>query len=673
MKNIYLLALMLIFVLNTVAQDFRYGKVSEEELLEKQYPKDPEVNAAVLYKDHKVSYNYHPSIGFTLITEVHERIKIYNKEGFEWATKKLVTYKSASDAVKVTGIKGETYYLENGKVKSDRLGKDAIFEDELNKYRTSTTFTMPSVLEGSVIEYTYTLSSPFLISIDDIPLQHTIPINNLKVYVKIPEYLVFKNYFNPRSAIQFRIDRSSKTFRTSNLRTVRQSGNGGKTVSHSQRSSKIEYQENIYSIEQKDIPALINEDHVDYLNNYSAFLTWELQNTQFPNTIHENFTQSWDAVVKKIYQDPEFGNELDKSRYFKKELDILLKGNSLPMDKISVIFNFVKAKVKWNEYAGYFTDNGVQDAFEEGAGNVADINLMLTAMLKYAGLKANPILISTRDNGVPLFPTRNGFNYVVAGVNLNDEIILLDASDKYSEPGMLPYRARNWQGRIIREDRSSDWVDLMRNSNSEKTTVLNVKVDDQFNFEGRVIEVLDGFYAKSYREDFTDLNNDERIKKLEESNTKIIISDLDVQNEKELDKNIKKSFKFELPDGAEQIGGNVYINPLLFLTTTSNPFKSDDRQFPVFLKHRSSITNTVNFMLPDNVKVESLPANKAVTLNEKDAMFKFVVVQNGNFLRVTSELKLNTIIYLPEDYEMLKNFYNQLILINSEKIVLTKI
>ncbi len=671
MKNFYLLALMLIFVLNTVAQDFRYGKVSEEELLEKQHPKNPEVNAAVLYKEHKVYYKYDQSMGFTLVTEVHERIKIYNKEGFDWATKKLVTYKSGNDEVNVSGIKGETYYLEKGKVKSERLGKDAIFDDILNKYRASTTFTMPSVLEGSVIEYSYTLRSPFLISIDDIPLQYTIPINNLKVYVKIPEYFVFRNYFNPRSALTFKIDRSSNTFRTSNLNTVRESE--GRTVTHSRNTSKIEYLENIYSTEKKDIPALIDEDHVDFLNNYAAFLTWELQQTKFPNTIHENFTQTWDAVVKKIYDHPEFGNELGKSRYFESELEDLLKNVSLPKDKMVIIFNFVKAKVKWNDYVGYHTDNGVKEAFKDGAGNVADINLMLVAMLKYAGLKADPVLISTRDNGVPIFATRNGFNYVVAGVNLNDEIILLDASDKYSEPGVLPFRARNWQGRIIREDRSSDWVDLMKNDNSEKTTVLNVKIDDQLNFEGGLTEVLDGFYAKSYREDFTDLNNDERIKKLEQSSTKIIISDLNVQNEKEMDKNIKKSFKFELPNGAEQIGGNVYINPLLFLTTTSNPFKSEDRKFPVFLKHRSSITNTVNFMLPDNVKVESLPANKAVTLNEIDAMFKFTVVQNANFLRVTSELKFNTIVYLPKDYEMLKDFYNQLILINSEKIVLTKI
>jgi hypothetical protein len=238
--------------------------------------------------------------------------------------------------------------------------------------------------------------------------------------------------------------------------------------------------------------------------------------------------------------------------------------------------------------------------------------------------------------------------------------------------GMLPYRARNWQGRIIREDRCSEWVDLMGGSPSEKITRLKIKLDDQFHFEGELTEEMDGFYAKTYREDFTDLNNDERIKKLEQSNGKIIISDLEVQNEKEIDKNIKKSFKFELPDGAEEIGNNIYLNPLLFLAITSNPFKSEDRQFPVIMKYPTSIINTVNFMLPNNVKVESLPANQVLSISDKDVLFKYKVVENGDFLRVTFELKLNTILYLPEEYKLLKEFYNQIISKNTERIVLIK-
>ena len=56
---------------------------------------------------------------------------------------------------------------------------------------------------------------------------------------------------------------------------------------------------------------------------------------------------------------------------------------------------------------------GTRKAYLEGEGNVADINLLLIAMLRSQGVDANPVLVSTRNNGIPLFPTRKGFNYVI--------------------------------------------------------------------------------------------------------------------------------------------------------------------------------------------------------------------------------------------------------------------
>lgn len=55
----------------------------------------------------------------------------------------------------------------------------------------------------------------------------------------------------------------------------------------------------------------------------------------------------------------------------------------------------------------------MRKAYKDKTGNIADINLMLTAMLRSAGLTANPVLVSTRSNGIALFPNRNAFNYVI--------------------------------------------------------------------------------------------------------------------------------------------------------------------------------------------------------------------------------------------------------------------
>jgi transglutaminase-like putative cysteine protease len=669
MRNIYLSALLVIIALQVGAQDFRYGKVSKKELLEKEHHQDPEVNAAVLFRSEHVYYEYTQSVGFTLITEVQERVKIYNKEGMDYATKQIITYKSGNDEVEVSGIKGETYFLENGKVKSAKLSNKAIFEEEYNKYRNRTKFTMPSVAEGSIIEYKYRLRSPFLISIDDISLQSRIPIDQLDIKVTIPEFMVFKKHFNPKATVYFNLEESSKntTQHIQNAVNPRFSVKATKI-----ERSKFDYLENIYSISKEDIPALKKEDHVDYLDNYAAKLTWELQHTEFPNSIRENYSQTWDAVVEKIYDHPEFGNELKKTRYFEDEVDNLLTGISLPEAKINAIYEYVKQKVKWNDITGYYTDNGVKDAFKNGSGNVADINLMLVAMLKYAGLNANPILLSTRDNGIPIFPTRKGFNYVVAGVIINDDVVYLDATDKYLEVGMLPHSARNWQGRIIRDNGTSAWIDLMKSPVSEMVNVLNVKLNDQFQFEGKAVELLDGYYAKSHRDEYTVLTNEECVKETEKNKGKIIISDLVVENENNVSEKVKKTYRFSLSEGAETIGNNIYMNPLLFLTTNSNPFKTEDRQFPVFLKYPASLTQTVNLLLPDNVEVASVPENFAVSINEEDGVFKFVVTQSGNFLRIYSELKLNSIVYLPSDYENLKEFYNQMIMKSTEKIVLTK-
>ncbi len=39
---------------------------------------------------------YVKDTGFMQEREVHQRVKIYNKEGYEWATKKIYLYKGGS-------------------------------------------------------------------------------------------------------------------------------------------------------------------------------------------------------------------------------------------------------------------------------------------------------------------------------------------------------------------------------------------------------------------------------------------------------------------------------------------------------------------------------------------------------------------------------------------------
>jgi hypothetical protein len=53
-------------------------------------------------------------------------------------------------------------------------------------------------------------------------------------------------------------------------------------------------------------------------------------------------------------------------------------------------------------------------------------------MLRYGGLEANTVLVSTRSNGIAAFPNSMAYNYVIAAVETPSGRVLLDASDKFS-------------------------------------------------------------------------------------------------------------------------------------------------------------------------------------------------------------------------------------------------
>ncbi|MDB2462977.1 DUF3857 domain-containing protein, partial [Algibacter sp.] len=453
------------FSLVTFAQDFKFGKVSNEELQEAINPLDSAANAAYLYKERYTYFEYVEDRGFQQITEVHERIKIYNQEGFDYATKQIRLYASAGSEEEISGIKGNTYNLVDGKIEDFKLTKNGIFESELSKYTNQVKFTLPNIKAGCVVEYKYKIESPFISKVDDFVFQDDIPIKKLEAKFEAPEYFNFKvnskGYFSVVPKINRKRDKI--TFNYKNRR-----GAGGTTFS----SSDVEFEKELATYSLENIPALKEEAYVNSMNNYRSSVKYELSFTKFPESAVKYYSTTWEDVVKTIYQNSSFGNELDKRGYFEDEVDALIGSVSDPVKRAALIFNLVKTKIKWNGYYGYYTDNGVKKAYKEQVGNVADVNLMLTSMLQHAGLKAYPVLVSTRRNGIPLFPTREGYNYVVSYVKLAKGDILLDATNKYSTPNILPFQALNWQGRVIAEQGGSKLIDLYPKQQSKNSIVM---------------------------------------------------------------------------------------------------------------------------------------------------------------------------------------------------------
>lgn len=655
------------------SQDFRFGKVSKEELLEKQHPTDSTADAAILYREMQTRFDYSESDNFYMTTDVYERIKIYNKDGFDWANKTVKLYQSSgSSDEEISRLKGYTYFLEGDKIEEIKLRNDGIFEEEASEFLDLTKFTMPDVKEGCVIEFRYTIKSPFIMNIDEYRFQERIPVNKVEMRFAVPEYFNYKTHQKGWLPINIQKD---GTLRSMNYQYTRPAdpglrGSGRAKVVRTQ----IEFIENIYEVSLDNVPALYEEAFTGNIDNYASALKFELSYTKFPNSTLEMFTTTWEDVSKSIYDSDGFGGQLKRDNYFDDEIDNLLQGVTEDTEKVIRIYEYVKAKMNWNSYKGIYAMEGTKDAFKNGVGNAADINLLLASMLRYAGIQANPVLVSTKSNGIPLFPTRNGFDYVIVAVESNNNVVLLDATNKEGEPNILNPELLNWQGRLIRENRSSTWVSLYPKTQAAQSTLLNMDIDNvNYAITGSAQNRYTGHYALSQRKNYKNVKEEDVRKSLEKRSGDAELSNISFGNLDQLYKPVTLQYDFENFDALEEIGGKLYFSPLLFLALEENPFKANTRQYPIDFNYPMKDRYVILINIPEGYKVESKPESAKFVLNNNAGIFSYIIDEMGGKLQISVNLAINQPVVSADSYVDIKKFFQAMVDKENEKIVLSKV
>lgn len=670
-KSLLLVVFVLLFS-KANAQNFELGKVSIEELQEKVHPKDNTAHAAILFKKGKTSYDYSKSSGFVMTTEVQTRIKIYKKEGYEWANQKVKYYIASGSKENVTFSDAITYNLVDGKIEKTKLSKDGEFDEVVNRYWGQKKISMPNVKEGSVIEFQYTIKTPYVGTPKDWSFQASIPVNYSEYRSFIPEYYTFNTNYKGFIFPKVTSEKKAKAVLFSTME--RDEGAGlmkGQSSNYSQ--SKLSYEETRTTYVAENLPAMKEEAYVNNIENYTSSLIQELSLIKYPNEPLKSLSTDWNAVVKTIYDYDDFGLELEKTGYFENDINAAIAGLNSTEEKVAAIFNFVKSNVKWNNYYGYACNDGVKKAYKDKTGNTAEINLMMTAMLRYAGLTANPVLLSTRENGVAIFPNRTAFDYVIAAIETADGLVLLDATDKFSLPNVLPLRDLNWFGRLIRKDGTSTQVSLNPTSLSRETVNMNAVVSKDGFISGKLRKQLTGQEALSFRQKYVVLKEDTYLEELENSNNSIEVNEYVRENDLDLSKPLVESYAFKDTKDFEKINDKIYIAPSLFLGFKENPFKQEAREYPIDFGFPVQSKYNITFEIPEGYAVETLPAGMNIAGVDGIGTFKYVIANTGNKIQVIITSEVSKAIVSADYYLALKEFFQKMLDKQNEKIVLKKV
>jgi hypothetical protein len=630
----------------------KYGKITDEEINLKTYLPDTTANAVILFDKGESDVSYDLSKGqFALHFDRFVRIKILKQEGTSWGNFLIPLYSNNSTREEVRGIDGVTYNLEGGNLEKAELKKESIFHERENKYWEVVKLSMPKVKVGSVIDLRYSISSPLIWNLRTWKFQYTIPVKWSQYEVKYPEFF---NYHQSSLGYQ-RLNSYTQT--TTN------------------ETQPISYRAYVYNYTSKEVPAMKDEPYITTLENYTTRIKFELASTDFIKIggMYKDYTNSWKTITEELLQDADFGGQIKSDNFAGEITEKLIAGKSTEMEKTSAIYNHIQHSMKWDKSESYSPSKSLKKAYNDKNGNSADINLILLVMLRKAGLTADPVLLSTRSNGMltPTSPSINDLNYLIIQAIIDGNPILLDATEPNLPAGLIPFRCLNWNGILIKKDASKEIP--LTNTGSRSNNSVFMELSDG-KFVGNMNLKTIGLSAFNFREEVKDAGGaKDYFEKLKNNSSDIQYLDYSFANLDSINLPMDRTYKFSIDNPVENEDSILYVNPILIDRLQKNPFTSPKREYPVDFGTSFFSNYILIFKIPEGYKVDELPENKSFALDEKAASYAYLAGQADGQITLNTRFKIDKSLFLPSEYENLKAFYDLVVAKESEQIILKKI
>ena len=356
---------------------------------------------------------------------------------------------------------------------------------------------------------------------------------------------------------------------------------------------------------------------------------------------------------------------------FKDRVEGLIAGISNDEEKIKAITDFVRKHMAWNGVSRRTSTDDLRKIFQTQEGSSADINLILVNMFRKAGLISDPVLLSTRDNGMvrEQFALSSQFNYAIAAVQLPDRVMLIDATEKNLPINLLPERCINGNGWRVSKTKPG-WVDLAKESNNS----TEIRAEFEMGEDGALTGITDmqynGYAAYDVRESHKDKGNEYETYIAESNDWSIKKSELKQMDQ--LDQPVVAHYEMKTTNGLEQLGKLIYFNPFVTGKIEENPFKLDERAYPVDFVTPNKSTYSITFKIPNGYSVEGLPESTEIELPNNGGKYIYDIKQIDGVINVKSELDISRAIFSGTEYRNLKNFYSMMVEKQAEQIVLKK-
>ncbi|MFZ1327854.1 MAG: transglutaminase domain-containing protein [Chitinophagaceae bacterium] len=650
-RSFFFCILFFLTAATTSAQDklkIKFGSVTADDFKTTVYPIDSNATAIIVADIGSTEIIGNTKGSFSLLFNNYRRAHILNKNGYNIGDVQISLYTNGESEEELENLKAVTYNLENGKVVQTKLEiKSAVFKDKVSKNLVVKKFTFPNIKAGSIIEYEYKIKSDFIFNLQPWDFQGEFPRLWSEYNFAMPSfynYVTLSQGYHP-----FAIKTSSTSRSSFNMADIRGSG----------ATERVDFNANVvdYRWVMKDVPSLKEESFTSTLRNHISRIEFQLASIGEPFTPRQVMS-SWKMAAKDLLEDEDFGEQLSKDNGWLNEvMPLALRGATNVLAKAKNIYEWVRDNFTCTNYNRKYLEQPLKNVLKNRNGNVAEINLLMTAMLRKANIQADPVILSTRSHGYThsAYPLMDRYNYVICRTEAESKEFFLDACEPGMGFGKLDYKCYNGSSRIINS--MAEEIYLNASSLKEVTnTIVFVINDEQGNSIGSFQQTPG--YLESSR--FRKLAKEKGKEQVFSEFQKAAGEDIKVSNTKidslfNYDEPVKVSFDIDFINNKEDI---IYFNPMLGEGFKENPFKSAERFYPVEMPYTMDETYNLQMEVPTGYVVDELPKGAVVKFNEaEDAIFEYRLSLSGGNISFRSRLVIKKAYFLPEEYEVLREFF----------------
>ena len=648
----------------------KFGKVSAADF---DIPRNPIIDSsdgAVIIADiGSTTFVGNYKGWFNQLYKRSTRIKILNDNGFDLATVKIRLYTSSQSKENLKDLTATTYYIENGKVMSRTISKGDIYEEKLDKNHIEKRFTLPAVSTGCIIEYSYSIESDFDFHLRSWTFQsEQYPCLWSEYKVSVPELLSYAA-INQGSDPFFlkEVTEERANYRVTEPPNSSAYGASGQELN-------VDTYNNIFRWAMKDMRPLKQQHFVSTVKNYVDKIDFQLRSwSNGQNVIMVRST--WQDIAKELLN-TEYSEILNFSSsehadWYANNVTAFIKNDSDTLQAAKQIYYRVQKLFNCTSHNGIFVNSKLNQILKNTSGSAAEINLLLTALLRTKGIDAEPLILSTRENGFMdlHYPVAEQANYVICKAIINGKILYMDASVRVLGFGTLPYECYNGYAREI-SFLHADSIYLSANSLQEQNVTSVLLVSNEQGVSGMYNSTFGTYGSIDLRKKLKEKSFAEFEKEFKLSGENVSMQNLSADSLDDPESTVSLKSNVSLPQYKEDI---IYFKPVISSLFNSNPLSATARSYPIEMPYCFDNTYILDMEVPKGYKVEELPKQAKASLSRNDGSFEYLIQQNGNHIQLRCRTKLNKAIFSTNEYESLRNFFDLVVQKQAEQIVFKKI